>query len=399
MKLLWRGKTRVFILESLNSLATSIYFLYLFFFTREHFGFDDKANLGLAALHGLIYAAFSMFAGRYAQRRGYQHALKVGFTIMALSMAAGACGLHLGLHIAVLCAWSFGMAFTWPALEAMASTNESPQGLQRALGIYNLVWAASCSVAYFVGGALIGALGDNSRFWLPACLHGLQLLLLCRPIDLQPVKIDSPVQNQAPLALNPRPIAKAKSFLHMSWLANPFAYIAINSVVPVIPTLADRFSLPHAAVGVFCSIWFFGRFFSFAILWKWNGWHYRRSWFFAAYAGLIGGFLGVLLAPNLPLAVLAQLVFGFSIGLIYYSSLFYSMDAGDTHGEHGGFHEAALGIGIFAGPAAGALSLWAAPQRPDSGTWTVGALLVAGLLALAWVGWRDRGRRVKIQPP
>lgn len=385
----------MFVLESLNSFATSIYFLYYFFFTREHFGFGDRANLALAAWHGLIYAAFSILAGRYAQRQGYEKSLRLGFSVMGLSMLAASFSRDLAVHVAVVSVWSFGMAFTWPALEAMASTKETPLGLQRALGIYNLVWAASCSVAYFAGGALIEALGENSRFWVPALLHALQLVLLIRPVDCRPLGAGRALEG-AGRELNPRPIAKAKSFLHMAWLANPFAYIAINSVLPVIPTLAERFALPPSAVGFFCSLWFFGRFAAFAILWKWTGWHYRRSWFFTAYAGLIAGFMGLLLAPNLAVAVGAQLVFGLALGLIYYSSLFYSMDAGDAHGEHGGLHEAALGVGIFAGPAAGAASLWLAPDHPDVGTWTVGGLLLVGWVALVVVWRRDRGRRVSL---
>ncbi len=49
------------------------------------------------------------------------------------------------------------------------------------------------------------------------------------------------------------------------------------------------------------------------------------------------------------LAVVAQIAFGISVGLIYYSSLFYSMDVGETKGEHGGLHEAMIG----AAPASG----------------------------------------------
>ena len=80
-----------------------------------------------------------------------------------------------------------------------------------------------------------------------------------------------------------------------------------------------------------------------------------------AYLALIGTFAAILMAPNLAVLVLAQIVFGCVVGLIYYSSLFYSMDLGDTKGEHGGIHEAAIGLGNFAGPAVGAASLYFPP--------------------------------------
>jgi hypothetical protein len=58
------------------------------------------------------------------------------------------------------------------------------------------------------------------------------------------------------------------------------------------------------------------------------------------------------------------------------------MDAGDEKGAHGGLHEAAIGLGIFAGPALGAATLTFLPQYPNSGTLAVTGLLVIGLMGL-----------------
>ena len=74
--------------------------------------------------------------------------------------------------------------------------------------------------------------------------------------------------------------------------------------------------------------------------------------------------------------MLAQIFFGVAIGLIYYSSLFYSMDASEAKGEHGGIHEAAIGVGNCIGPAVGAASLQFLPQYANSGAIAVSALLL-----------------------
>src|SRR5215831_17571479 len=88
----------------------------------------------------------------------------------------------------------------------------------------------------------------------------------------------------------------------------------------------------------------------------------------------------MLLAGELWLVVLAQVFFGFATGLIYYSSLFYSMDVGgETQGEHGGLHEAAIGAGVFAGPAVGAAALQFIPGSANAGVMAVSALLLCGL--------------------
>jgi MFS family permease len=182
---------------------------------------------------------------------------------------------------------------------------------------------------------------------------------------------------------------KAKRFLRMAWLANPFAYIAINTLIAVVPGVAKRLELSTMAAGFCCSTWCFARLGAFAALWRWTGWHYRFRWLLLAYLGLVGSFGAVVLAPSLAVLVLAQLVFGSSVGLIYYSSLFYSMDRSETKGEHGGIHEAAIGLGNCAGPAVGAAALQLAPQYSQSGTVAVIGLLLCGLGGLVGI-WRKK---------
>ena len=66
------------------------------------------------------------------------------------------------------------------------------------------------------------------------------------------------------------------------------------------------------------------------------------------------------------------------------------MDLGETKGEHGGIHEAAIGLGNCAGPALGAATLLFLPQYANSGAIAVSLLLLAGLGGLGLL-WR-RGR-------
>jgi MFS family permease len=93
------------------------------------------------------------------------------------------------------------------------------------------------------------------------------------------------------------------------------------------------------------------------------------------------------MSPNIIVLIAAQIFFGAAIGLIYYSSLFYSMDASDTRGEHGGIHEAVIGLGNCAGPAVGALSLQFLPQYANSGAIAVSVLLLCGFGGLVGI-WK-----------
>lgn len=392
-------KNGYFALEGVNAFATSFYFSYLFFFMRAEFGFGNLGNLTLGAINGLVYIPGAFFGGRFAQRHGCFNALKTGFGVMALALSAGMFLPFVPAQVVVLICWTAGVAFTWPALEALAVEGEAPADVPCFVGRYNIIWAGAAAAGYFVGGSLLEMLGWKSLFWLPVLLHLAQLAAVVRlekearrhPHPLASAVVDG-AAGHMPDGVSR---AVAQRFLRMAWLANPFAYIAMNTAIPLLPEMATRLQLTTAQAGFFCSLWQFARLGTFAILWKWTGWHYRFGWLLAAFLLLIAGFISLLVLPQPGLLVLAQLLLGWAVGLIYYSSLFYSMDASDTKGEHGGLHEAAIGIGICSGPAIGALALRLAPQQPHASAWAVTCVLTLGLVALL----RLRPRRERRTAP
>lgn len=386
-----RETNSIFVLEGLNSFATTLYFYYVYFFTEQTFGFTKFENLLLAAALGLTYGFASMVGGRFGQRRGYLAALKVGFAILALMIGSAVFVRELPVHLVIMFVGTFGMAFTWPALEALVSEGESRRGLQRNLGIYNLVWGGFGAVAYFMGGAIIKAGTFRTLFVLVAAIHVLQLLWVlvlerrarrtsavpaAASIDPDAVEHEQE-RRRAPVS--------PKTFLNMAWLANPFAYLAINTVVAVIPAVAGKLQLSVVQAGIFCSVWLFVRTGSFLLLWLWPGWHYRFRWLNTAYFVMTVSFATMLVAANLWVVLAAQVAFGLALGLIYYSSLYYSMDVGDTKGEHGGFHEAMIGAGSCAGPAIGAAGAYFFPHAPHASTWTPAGLLLLGFAGLLWL--------------
>ncbi len=388
-----RLKTGYFILEGLNSFATVYYFYYFYFFMQTEFGYGNQANLLLAALNGAVYAVMAWQGGNFAQRFGYFTALKLGFVIMMGALAVGSQLQTASGHILVMAVTVVGMCFTWPTLEALVSEGETRAGVQRMVGIYNMMWAGTAAVAYFSGGAMLEKFGPNSLFYVPLAIQIIQLglTLWLESQARQPLAGQASRLPAAPLVPepdpHPHPAARTKVFLRLAWLANPFAYIAINTLIAVIPGVAQRLELSTMLAGFCCSLWCFARLGAFFVLWRWNGWHYRFRWLLVAYLALVGTFAAILMAPNLAVLILAQIIFGCVVGLIYYSSLFYSMDLGDTKGEHGGIHEAAIGLGNFAGPAVGAASLYFLPQYANSGALAVSGLLLLGLGGLLAI-WR-----------
>jgi MFS family permease len=373
-------KRAIFILEGLNGFACSIYFNYLFFFLAKNFGFGSKGNLFFGAVNGFIYIFASLYGGKFAQRRGYLQAFRVGLVTVIAALLIASVSRTVAMQLLAMSIWSIGIAFTWPVLEALSCEGENDETLPRKVGIYNVVWSGTIAVAYFVSGAIIEKLGWWSIFILPLIIHGIQLFMLTKlapHFNSNWHKLPgAPQQSISPHKCETT-TATGKTFLRMAWFANPFAYIAMNTVVPLIPKVADRLNLTATTAGFFCSVWMFARTASFFALWKWTAWHYRFGYMLAAYILLIGSFAGVLLAGNLWTLVAIQIAFGCAVGLIYYSSLFYSMDTSDTKGEHGGLHEAAIGAGLFAGPAIGLAALYIFPGMANSSAYAVTAILTA----------------------
>lgn len=383
-----RSKLAYFVVEGTNSFATAYYFNYLLFLLRDRFGFGNLQNLAVVAGVGLVYIPASWFGGRFGQRYGYFTSLRVGFSGMTAAVGLGWLFPTLGPLLFGVALWSASICFTWPILEALVSEHEEPRNLPNRVGLYNVVWAATMGFAQLVGGWLFEHLGPSSLFWLPVSVHVLQLASTW-PLKARhdawlatapPVKADHPAHGDT---------SRPAYFKTLAWIANPLAYMAINTVIAVVPGIAAGVGLSVAQAGALMSVWQHVRTLSFAVLWLWPGWHYRFGWFVGSYLLMAGCFLALVLTHSPVVLVVAQIGFGWATALLYYSSLYYAMDGSDTHGEHGGFHEALIGLGIFGGPAISALTLWWAgtPVAPAA---AVGTVLFVG------AGWCWRVRRQSV---
>ena len=390
------SKLSLFVFEALGSLACGFYGNYVFFLFRDRHGFGDLGNLGVAALMGLVIALASWKGGKFAQRHGCIRTMSWGLFGMIVALTCGAIFPQLPVQLAVLTLWAASQFVVWPALESLVTEGESGMGRARIVGVYSVVWATCSALSYFFGGGLFEWLGSGSIFWLPPELHLLQIAILwglarghretptALPMDPLPEMQRLPVMHGA----SPR------TFQLMAWLANAFACVAAFTLLAMIPELARRMGLSTTMAGLFCSIWFFARLAAFILMWQWPGWHYRFRWLFGGYMLLVIGFATVLTVDSLLWLGVGQVAFGLAVGLLYYASLFYSMDVGDARAEQGGIHEAMMGAGNFVGPGVAALGLLIFPQSPHIGVWAVSGMLAVGMGALLRICFGSRSERV-----
>lgn len=393
-----RLKTGYYALTAFSALATSYYFNYLFFFLRDRFGFDNRGNLAVAAVHGGIYVVASWQCGKFAERHGFHTSLKLGFAGLIACMAVGAVAPWAGLHLAVVAGYTVSVCFIWPAVEALITHDEPAARVPHTVGLYNTTWSTASAIAYFTGGSLYDRFGVGALFVLPGVVFAAAFAATYK-LERRAAAVEA-LSTEPPADVLPHPEPRAyfqpvppATFLRLAWIANPFAYVAIYTLLATMPTIASRFALTPAEMGLVGSSWLFARLAAFVWLWQWTGWHYRFRWLSGGFAVLAISFVVILLAPALWMVVVAQVAFGVSAGLMYYSSLFYSMDVGEARAEHGGLHEAAIGVGIFLGPAVGAASLHFFPGYVHASAVAVSAMLFIGL-AMLLMTW-TRARRKK----
>ena len=376
------NKPALFLVEGLNALSLSFYFLYIFFFAQQRFGFDNMDNLLLGGYGGFVYMVSSYLCGRFGGRIGRGNCLTVALMIMPVLMWVGAGIESLAGHVAVFTLAVVCMGFVWAPMQALVCQGEPPERVQRMVGIYNVVWSSLSAVGYFIGGAMFEA-RETSIFEVTAGVCFLQLLIVLgiRGSLRSPEKSESilePVPDEETSHVPPK---ITRAFLAMAWIANPFAFVAVNVCTPTIPTIADRLELTPTFAGIFCSVWMFSRAIGFVICWTWSGWHYRLRWLVIGYVVMVLAFALILTVPNLAVLIAVQVFFGLSLGLIYFSSLYYSMHVDtESQGEHGGIHEAVIGAGNAVGPVIGAGALWMFPQHPNAAVWVVAVALVAGFV-------------------
>jgi len=229
-------KTVVFAMTGANSMATTYFFYYLYFYTQDQFRFGQLRNFELAALLGAVYAVFAFYAGRFAQRAGYFASLRLGLGLMIAAILLGSRTAALWQALALIVAANIGMCFTWPSLEGLVGEGETRARLRSLVGIYNTTWAVAGGLAYCTGGAMQKSWGRQSMFFVPAGLLFLEMIFsywLEKQVNSQPSAArDNPAPPVAPDAERRASPVSARTFLRMAWLANPLATWPSRRLLP-----------------------------------------------------------------------------------------------------------------------------------------------------------------------
>jgi hypothetical protein len=254
-------------------------------------------------------------------------------------------------------------------------------------------------VALFITGLLIER-WPAGIFILPMMLHAGSALgmfvVLARDQEIS--------RDAAPSKLAPEPVllGSRRLALWLSRIALPAMYVVnfgLGAILPAIPVLQHFSPAMQTVCG---SIWVVARMIMFAVLGATAFWHTRPRLLLLASVALLAGFLIVTVSPSqlsharvpyrvdLMSMIGGQILLGTAMAMIYTASLYFGMVLSDGSTEHGGYHEALIGLGGVLGPGAGAITqiLW--PGDVPKAVIAVGGVVAISVVGAAVVSLRLR---------
>ncbi|MHC4916549.1 MAG: MFS transporter, partial [Planctomycetota bacterium] len=328
------------------------------YMAKEEYG-ATPGQLGLIALISAgVYFGASLVLGRLSDHWGRRPSIVIGCLVGAAAFALGSRAAKLWHVYALMGLSALAMASFWPALEADISDNSTPRELPRRVGRFNVAWCGGFAVTGLTAGSLCQLVGHRWVLLLVACVGLLTILIyLARTFESE-----GEVPGEPEECLARRSPARASAFWRMALVLN-FAAMGANSVLRYhVPTVTggDR----PALGGGYLTVLFAAETLTFIVLGLWHGWHYR-GWPLVASCFLIvsGGVLCGLFHQMIPVFAAGCALTGIGCGLVYNSSIYYSVAAESGRGRRGGIHESALGLGAAVVPYVGgalAMTPWLA---------------------------------------
>lgn len=351
----------LFAVEALGSVGGNLLQLGIFFYMQQRFGWGAEKNLLLSSAQGATYIFGALSAGRLSRRLGRVALLRRVQIVAAALALVGFLVDSPWAICAVLLLYSGTLAIQWPALESLVVHDASADELSRRISIYNLAWSG-------IGAIVIAATGTIIQHFMAGIfLVTLATHLLSAGVLTIWTREPRPSGAKAHIAPEPGLLPKRTLAMRLSRVALPATYAAIYALGAMMPTLRSIRQFPEETRTIVASVWMISRFAAFVLLGLTAWWHTRpRVLFYAAIAMFIS-FLWTGLWANPTGMIAGQVILGLAMGLIYSGSLYFGMVLSEGSTEHGGYHEAVIGLGAVLGPGAGAIAQVISPGNQRYG--------------------------------
>lgn len=382
-----------FLVEYLCSIGQPLLTMGIFFFTHNRLGWGLRANLLLAMGEGAVYTIGAMLAHPLVERFSQRRALIAVNIAMAVIVLVPAIHPSNFLVTIVLLLYAFIIAMNWPMLESRVSSCGSSATLSRRIGLYNFVWSGASFMMFAFTGTIVH-FWPTGMFAIPLVVHALSAIALWLGDDPDEVIAQSAARVGEVAQEHPHAELELRRqrtlALWLSRISLPAMYVAQNALVSMMPTLPSVQALSVTAQTALMSIWLLVRCAAFVFLGYTIFWHTRPKLLLLACLMLLVAFLAIALPPSQWTSatsttdrvciVLAQIVLGTSMGMIYAASLYFGMVLSEGSTEHGGYHEALIGLGFVLGPGAAFVTQWLAPGNMNASIYAVAGVVTFSLM-------------------
>jgi MFS family permease len=300
----------------------------------------------LVTVHSVLYTLNSLAMGRLADR-----ASKPLLALLGCAGAAAAClalraADRLGLLFLGVPALALSASLFWPSVQGSIGSETPPARMERALGLFNVMWSVGKSLGFLSGGWLVARAGAEGTLMLAAALALATATFYPWTPGPRAPRESLPAQDGHP------------AFRTMGYVANFAAYgVAAAFQTHFFAFLGSqglgRSMDPRTFFGLFLGIVFAAQTVGFALLRRGSGWAYRRGRLYASQILMAAAAVALAVVRSDWAILAAAPALGLCLSFAYASSLYYSLHNAERHGKYSGVHEAVLGAGYFAVPLAG----------------------------------------------
>ncbi len=370
---------RLLLITFLESFATVCVERGVYFFSHEHLGFSDAANLALALVFGVAYVLGALSSQRLSRRLTEKKLLSLAILGQVPVQAVLAVLAPAGVLFAGVGVVGFLNGLKWPVMESYVSAGRTPSATARAIGRFNIAWSASVPAALVTVGPILSGWA-NGLFVLPAAISLVSLYLI-RPLAGRPLHLpaDHPERPAA------GQLARFRGLLGASRWNMLASYSTLWVMAALMPRIFQReLGFAVAAATALSAVVDLVRLGAFAALGRYHGWHDRAGPLVGSIMALPAGFFMVLFGRSVAVVLAGEVVFGLAAGMTYYAALYYAMVVENASVGAGGIHEGLIGLGFAAGPAAGLAGIKLSPFLAGE---ALGLLAGTGpLLVVCWTG-------------
>ena len=287
----------------------------------------------------LVYALNCLWVGRMADRASKSLLARSGCVLAALACLALSRADSLGLLFLIVPVLGLANSLFWPSVESALGSESGPKGLEKAVGLFNVLWSAGKSLGFFLAGWMMQALGAAYAMYAAAASAAAVALFYPNAGPSRSHEDREPAR------------AELSAYRTMGYIANFF----LHGVGAVLATHYFKYlsaavpggTSPKAFFGLFLGVVFGAQTLLFWALLPHARWTYRRDLLYGSQllAGAACFTLTLTRDPGLTLVLALPLGAGF--GFAYASSIYYSLHGPYDHGKFSGIHEAVVGLGNF----------------------------------------------------